>query len=155
MEFKIEYNTITTIAEEEVSREGAQAYSDDGVSLYDGIRMLSRDEEKKKRIMSEVLVLIKEQCNRFICHADLQEEDNDSDEETSLVIELDLTPRRAAGKTRSLTTLFRSMAVNFFLNRYFVSKNMSELAAKYDTLALADIQTLTKLLYTKLPPMFI
>ena len=59
MEFKIEYDKIIAIVEEEVSREGAQAYSADGASLYDGIRMLSRDEDKKKRLMSEVLVSVR------------------------------------------------------------------------------------------------
>ena len=51
MEFKLEYNTIIGIVEEEVSREAAQAYSTDGSSLYDGLRMVSRDEEKKKRLL--------------------------------------------------------------------------------------------------------
>ena len=153
MEYKIEYDTIVAIAEEEVSREGMQAYSEDGASLYDGIRMISRDEDKKKRIMSEVLALVQEQCNRFIRHAELIDEE-EIEEPLSLYIELELSPRRAAGKKYSLATLFRSMTVNFFLNRYFVSKNLSELAAKYDAAALADVQTTTKLLYTKLPPSF-
>ena len=43
MEFNIEYSTIMAIAEEEVSREASQAYSAEGESLYDGLRLISRD----------------------------------------------------------------------------------------------------------------
>ena len=46
------------------------------------------------------------------------------------------------------------MAVNFMLNKFFASKNQTDLAAKYDAQALADVQSLTKLLYEKLPPVY-
>lgn len=151
MQYKIEYDSIMTTIEEEVSREAAQAYSEDGGSLYDGIRMVSRDEEKKKRLMSEVLVVIKMQCNRFVKHAVVQDSDS---EPLSFVFELNLSPRRSTGKEQSLATVFRSMTVNFMLNKYFASKNQTELASKYDALALADVQTLTKMLYEKLPPVY-
>lgn len=151
MEYKIEYETIMQLAEEEVSREAGQAYSDDGSSLYDGIRMLSRDEDKKKRMMSEVLLLIKAQCNRFLRHADIVELEG---EPISFQFELDLSPRRIAGKEHSLLTAFRSLTTNMFLNKYFVSKNLSDLATKYDAQAVADIQNLTKLLYEKVPPVY-
>lgn len=156
MEFKIEYAPVMKIVEEEVSREAVQAVSADGVSLYDGIRMVSRDEAKKKRLMSEALVLVREQCNRFVRHAALATtgEDDDSGESTSFCFELELSPRRAAGKEESLKTLFRSMTANFILNRYFASKNLAELASKYDAAALADVQAMTRLLYTKLPPVY-
>ena len=153
MEYKIEYATIMTIAEEEVSREAAQAYSADGVSLYDGIRMISRDEEKKKRMMSEVLVSIRILCNRLVRHIELIGED-DPEEKTSFYFELEMSPRRAVGKGESLKTLFRSLSVNLFLNKYFTSKNQADLAAKYDAAALADVQTIAKLLYEKLPPVY-
>lgn len=152
MEYRIEYDTIMKIVEEEVSREGAQAYSEDGVSLYDSIKILSRDEAKKKRIMAEVLVLIKEQCNRFI--TDIEEPEDNAGEPDSFVFELDITERRSLGRELSIMTLLRSMTVNFFLNRYFVSKNQTDLASKYDSLALADVQTLTKILFTKRPPVY-
>ena len=151
MQYKIEYDTIKPIIEEEISREGAQAYSDEGVSLYDGIRLISRDEAKMKRLMSEVLVAIKMQCNRFVKHADVV---TSPTEPLSFLFELDLSKRRSAGKEESLNTVFRSMTANFMLNKYFSSKNMTDLAAKYDSLALADVQTLTRLLYEKLPPVY-
>lgn len=153
MEFRIDYNTIMTTAEEMVSREGNQAYSEDGVSLYDGIRMVSRDEAMKKRLMSEVLVSVRTLCNRFVSHVGSYE-DEGSSEQTSLQINLELSPRRGDGKIESLKTLFRSLTVNLFLNKYFASKNQTELAAKYDGTALSDVQAIAKLLYEKLPPVY-
>lgn len=153
MEFKIEYNTIIGIVEEEVSREAAQAYSTDGSSLYDGLRMVSRDEEKKKRLMSEVLVSIRILCNRLVRHVALIADGSET-EQTSFYFDLEMSPRREAGKGESLKTLFRSLTVNLFLNKYFASKNEADLASKYDAAALADVQTIAKLLYEKLPPVY-
>ena len=153
MEFRIEYEAMMAIAEEMVSREGNQAYSEDGSSLYDAIRMVSRDEATKKRLMSEVLVSIRILCNRLVKHVALSE-DMTSEEETSFEFELEMSPRRAAGKGESLKTLFRSLTASLFLNKYFASKNQTELAAKYDAAALADVSTIAKLLYEKLPPVY-
>lgn len=153
MEFKIEYDKIIAIAAEDVSREGAQAYSDDGVSLYDAIRMVSRDEAKKKRLMAEVLVSVRVLCNRLVRHVDTIADDTE-EEETSFYFDLEMSPRRAAGKGESLKTSFRSLTVNLFLNKYFTSKNQTELASKYDAAALADVNTIAKLLYEKLPPVY-
>ena len=152
MKFNIEYNTIMAIAEEEVSREAAQAYSEDGTSLYDGLRMISRDEDKKKRMMSEVLVSIRILCNRLI--KQVTTSSNSQDEATSFSFELEMSERREAGKGESLKTLFRSLAVSLFLNKYFASKNNADLASKYDAAALSDVQTIAKLLYEKLPPVY-
>lgn len=149
IKFEIEYDTIIAIAEEEVSREASQAVSADGVSLYDGIRMVSRDEEKKKRLIAECLVMVRALCGRFIDFS--CQFDND---ETSFSFMLNVSSRRVNGKDDSLKTLFRSMTVNLFLNKFFASKNLTELASKYDAAALADVQALTKLLYEKLPPLY-
>lgn len=152
MKFNIEYNAIMAIAEDEVSREASQAYSEDGTSLYDGLRMISRDEDKKKRMMSEVLVSIRILCNRLI--KQVTTSSSSQDESTSFSFELEMSERREAGKGDSLRTLFRSLAVNLFLNKYFASKNNADLASKYDAAALADVQTIAKLLYEKLPPVY-
>lgn len=151
MDYTIDSSTIFPIVEEEVSREASQAYSADGVSLYDGIKMISRDEAKKKRMMSEALAAIKIQCNRFLTHGEVTEPDS---EPTSIVLTFGVSDRRLKGKEESILTIFRSMAVNFILNKFFASKNQSELAAKYDAMALADVQMLNKLLYEKLPPVY-
>jgi hypothetical protein len=80
--------------------------------------------------------------------------DGDSEEKTSFYFDLEMSPRRAAGKGESLKTLFRSLTVSLFLNKYFASKNNADLATKYDAAALADVQNIAKLLYEKLPPVY-
>lgn len=153
MEFKIDYDTIIAIVEEKVSREAAQAYSADGASLYDGIRMISRDENEKKRMMSEVLVSVRILCNRLVRHVALTADETE-EEKTSFYFDLEMSPRREAGKGESLKTSFRSLTENLFLNKYFASKNQVDLATKYDSAALADVQNIAKLLYEKLPPVY-
>ena len=146
MQIQLEYDEISAIVEEEVSREAAQAYSAEGVPLYDAIKIVSRDDQKKRRIMTEVLVLVKEQCNRFISDVTL--------DSTSLVFEMELSTRRAANREQSIGDLLRSMTVNLFINRFFVSKNLTDLATKYEGLATVDIQLINKLLFTKMPPVY-
>lgn len=179
MDYSITYSEIMAIVEEEVSREAGQAYSADGVSLYDGIRMVSRDESKKKRLMGEALVLLGENLNRFIFvketepsePAEPEDTPESSDpeaqseltkpeegdvvvDEPSLEFHLDTTSRRFGGKSTMLSSLFQNIAVYFVMNRFFLSKNQTDLASKYEALALADVQTLNRLLYTKLPPKY-
>lgn len=149
MEYRIEYDEIMAIVEEEVSREAGQAVTAEGVSLYDDIRMVSRDEKKKRRLMAEAMATVKGMCNRFVRHAELSEEGPES-----FVFELDVTPRRITGKEVSLQTLLSNLTVNLILNRYFASKNLSDIATKYDSLAASDVQSITKTLYEKLPPIY-
>ena len=93
-----------------------------------------------------------EQKNRLI--KQVTTSSNSQDEATSFSFELEMSERREAGKGESLKTLFRSLAVSLFLNKYFASKNNADLASKYDALALADVHSLNKLLYEKLPPVY-
>lgn len=146
MQIQLEYDKISAIIEEEVSREAAQAYSSEGVSLYDAVRIVSRDEQKRARIMAEVLVAVKEMCNRFISDVTM--------DSTSLVFEMELSSRRGANREQSIADMLRSMTVNLFLNRFFLSKNLTDLATKYDTLAQADALSLNRILLTKLPPVY-
>lgn len=146
MQYQLEYEEISAIIEEEVSREAGQAYSAEGVSLYDAVKIVSRDERKRARIMSEVLVSVKEMCNRFISDV--------TTDTTSLVFEMELSSRRAANREQSIRDMLRSMTVNLFLNRFFISKNLSDLATKYDSLAQADALALNRILLTKLPPVY-
>jgi hypothetical protein len=151
MEYSIEYSKIIDIIKDEASREGAQAYSEDGDSLYDAFLILSRDEAKMKRMMSEVLASIKVQCNRFLYDLGYNEDDEEPD---TLTFEVEASSRRINGKELALKTVFRSLTVNLILNKFFVSRNMTDLAAKYDAMALSDVQSLNKLLFEKMPPSY-
>ena len=146
MRYAIKYDTIKPILEEEVSREAAQAHSAEGVSLYDALKITSRDEEKNKRLLEQVLAAIKEQCNRFICCA------NFSGTPPVLTFDLDVSSRRTMGREEIINTLLQNVTVNTFLSKYFLSKNAADLSTKYGEQAAADVQALNKVLYTKMPP---
>lgn len=146
MELDFEYGAMAETIKAEIAREASQAYTSEGVSLYDALRWVSRDEERSRRMMAEVLSSIKEQCNRFICCADLNHD--------ALVFSLKETSRRTEGRMESVLALIRNMVINMFLNKYFLGKNNTDLASKYDALAVADIKSLTSLLYTKMPPTY-
>lgn len=151
MECLIEYDTIMETVKEEVSREASQAVSPEGVSLYDEIRMVSRDAEKGKRMMREALVIVKATCNRFIAHAELTETTED-DPQVNFVLEL--SQRRSAGKEISIQTLLQSLTVNIIVGKYFASKNLQDLTSKYNGQATEDIKGLTNLLFEKTPPVY-
>ena len=153
MEFEFNYDDVMAVIKEEIAREASQAYTSEGVSLYDALRWVSRDQERSRRIMAEVLSSIKEQCNRFICCAE-QTSSGSVEEYDTLAFSLKDSVRRTEGRMMSVQTLLRSMVTNMFLNKYFLGKNNTDLASKYDALAVADIKSLTSLLYTKMPPTY-
>jgi hypothetical protein len=102
-------------------------------------------------MMSEVLASIKVQCNRFLYDLGYNEDDEEPD---TLTFEVEASSRRINGKELALKTVFRSLTVNLILNKFFVSRNMTDLAAKYDAMALSDVQSLNKLLFEKMPPSY-
>ena len=53
MKITFEISAIMDIIKEDASRLGARSYSEDGVSLYDGIRITSRDENVLSRMLEE------------------------------------------------------------------------------------------------------
>ena len=146
MEYKIEYDTIKDIIEEEVSREARQAVGADGASLYDKLRLTSRDENAKKRLLLEVLVIIREHCSRFISCSLLDAE------KPALLFSLEGSTRRVNGREESIQALLESITVNSVLNKHLISKNEVELAAKYGGMAVENINMLKTMLFTKTPP---
>ena len=146
MDVSITYDAIMAVVEEEVSREAAQARTAEGLSLYDELRMTSRDEAKKKRLVEEAVVVAREMLNRFA--------DSIDDTEDGVAIALGLSSRRENGREASINAMLRSIMASIVLNRYFLSKGRNDLAEKYNSLASADIQALNRILYTKLPPSY-
>lgn len=148
MKYTIEYDTIKPILEEEVSKEAKQAFSAEGVSQYDALKITSRDEDKNKRILVQALGVIKEQCNRFICCATFTENP------PKLTFDLNVSTRRTMGREQIISTMLLNITVGLFLSKYFLAKNAAELSAKHGELAAAEIKSLSTLLYTKNPPMY-
>lgn len=150
---ELNYDELIVTIKEGISREASQAYTAEGVSLYDAIKWTSRDGDHSKRLMADVLALIKIQCERFVCDVD-QEVDGDIGEVTTVVITFHDNFRRIGGREETINTLLRSLIVNAFLNKYFVGKNQTELAAKYGAMAEADIKSLNTLLFAKRQPIY-
>lgn len=153
MDFELNYSELIEVIKDEIAREASQAYTSEGESLYESLRWVSRDDERSQRMMGEVLSGIKEQCNRFICCADF-EADTTTDMYGTLTFDLVATQRRIAGREGSVSVLLRSLVTDMFLQKYFLGKNNTDLASKYNEMAVADIKSLSNLLYTKMPPTY-
>lgn len=66
MEYKVNYNSIKAVVEEEISRVASRSYSNDGVALYDNIRLVSRDEDTLKRFLTEAANVLFSRFRLFI-----------------------------------------------------------------------------------------
>lgn len=148
MEFKITESDLMAAVEEIISRAAARNYSEDGVALYDGLRLVSRDRNIMEKLVSEASAIMKGMCNRFLDH---ERSDNTEDE---IVLVFALSERRGRGKTDIIIPLVRSSLAELVVARYFTEKEQPELAAKHDSQAAADMQTLSHQLFTKLEPKY-
>ena len=144
MEVTITLSDFNKALEEEISRIASGSYSDDGASLYDGLRMTSRDEAVMKRLRKEAKGAVQGAMMRFVSEV--------TESETSIIFELDVTDRRVRGKENMIQELIESALAKLVISKYFSEKQQTELAAKFDTLAAADIQSLLTHLYTKPTP---
>lgn len=66
MDYTIDFNAILPVVEEEVSRVASRSYSDDGSALYDGIKIVSRDEATLKRLLSDVTDVLLARFHDFV-----------------------------------------------------------------------------------------
>lgn len=148
MEFKITESDLMAAVEEIISRAAARNYSEDGAALYDGLRLISRDRNIMEKLVSEASAIMKDMCNRFLDH---ERSDNTEDE---IVLVFALSERRGRGKTDIIIPLVRSSLAELVVARYFTEKEQPDLAAKHDSQAAADMQTLSHQLFTKLEPKY-
>jgi hypothetical protein len=65
MQYNVEYDTIKPIVEEEISRVATRSYVE-GSSLYDAIRVTSRDESTLERLFSDALTTIQTRFVEFV-----------------------------------------------------------------------------------------
>lgn len=66
MKYDIDFDKILPVVEEEVSRVASRSYSDDGSALYDGIRIVSRDEETLRRLHGDVTDVLLAKFHSFV-----------------------------------------------------------------------------------------
>ena len=145
MEIKFTKQELLELVREEVSRLGAVMATEQGASLYDALRITSRDEDAIARMISEAKSTMKTQCHRFLTHTK-------SDSTDSVIFSLNGSERRFDGKQDIITTYLQQIMTNMVVLKYLQSKTLSEAAKSYDEKAAAMIELLSSNLYTKLPP---
>lgn len=148
MVYSIEYATLIKVVKEEVSREASMAVNADGASLYDKLKITSRDEEKLQRLTLGALAFVREQCSRFISRATLNADS------LKLEFTLEASTRRTFGRESSIKELLHNICVNTIVRKYFISKNESDLSVKYEAIAAEDLGTLKRILFTKTQPSY-
>lgn len=146
MDINITLSSLNESVKEEISRIASGSYSADGAPLYDSIRITSRDTGVMGRLLKESLVVVKSAIVRFLSS------DIDDDATDAVTISLNLSTRRENGKQAVIPELIESSLAKLLLSKYFSEKNQTEMAAKFDGLAAADLQTLQKVLYSKQSP---
>lgn len=66
MDYQVNYASIKTVIEEEVSRVASRSYSSDGASQYDSIRLVSRDESTLKRLLEDAVNILLSKFRLFV-----------------------------------------------------------------------------------------
>lgn len=66
MDYQVNYASIKTVIEEEVSRVASRAHSSDGTSQYDSIRLVSRDEGTLKRLLEDAVNILLSRFRLFV-----------------------------------------------------------------------------------------
>lgn len=66
MDYQVNYASIKTVIEEEVSRVASRSYSSDGASQYDSIRLVSRDESTLKRLLEDAVNILLSRFRLFV-----------------------------------------------------------------------------------------
>lgn len=147
MDISINRKDVTTSVEEEISRVAARAYAEDSSSLYDGLRYISRDSSVMNALIDEALNVMLSAIRRF---TDTQAYATG----TTISIELAMSERRERAKADVIPSLIISTLTKIILSKYFSEKQQEKLAAHFDSLAAADMQTLQKNLFEKAAPVF-
>lgn len=144
MDIEIIIKDLMDSVDEEIARVAGGSYDENGAPLYDGLKKTSRDENTLKRILSEALAVLEGSIARFVECVEMTDE--------KIVIEMNMTERRRRAKEHIVTTMINSSLAKLVIAKYFSEKQQTELAAKFDGLAAADLQTLQTAIYTKTTP---
>lgn len=146
MDIQIVIKDFMDSVEEEISRIAAGSYSEDGAPLYDGMKKTSRDDGTMERLFSESLTTLKNALARFL--------EGSEQKDGKLSIVLAASGRRIRGKEDMIEDLVKSSLAKVLISKYFLEKQQTEQATKFDTLAAADLQALQNVIYTKSTPTY-
>lgn len=144
MDIEIIIKDLMDSVDEEIARVAGGSYDENGAPLYDGLKKTSRDENTMKKIFSEALAIVQEKIVRFVEYTQITAD--------KIIIQMLMSERRRRAKEYIIYTTIQSSLAKLIIAKYFSEKQQTELAAKFDGLAAADLQTLSKNLYEKAAP---
>lgn len=147
MDISIYKKDVIASVEEEISRVAARAYADDGSSLYDGLKYVSRDSSVMNSLLDEALTVLLSSLHRFT-NAQVRTSG------MTISFEITMSERRERAKIDIIPPLIMSTLAKIIISKYFSEKQQEELATKFDSLAATDMQTLQKNLFEKAAPAF-
>lgn len=110
--------------------------------------------EEVRRCEVEAYAMLQENLSRFL---KLEDDLGDMESDEAVLPELFVldfqdSGRRTAGRGQTLTDHCLSYLTEATLARFYVSVSSMEMAEKHSKMADAELQFITRLLYTKLPP---
>ena len=132
MEIKFNISDLIDIINEEVDRLAARSYSEDGGSLYDGIKITSRDARVQERIFEERDARLRSFLT--FCLGETEREDNEGGE-TYLIYNI----KEQGMKLPSLSS------VRVLLRKYLVDSVLYDWYTKHNipsTITIDDIEAL-------------
>lgn len=144
MDIEITIKELMDSVDEEIARIAAGSYDENGALLYDGLKKTSRDDNTMRMILSEALAIVQGSIVRFVEYAQITAD--------KIIIQMIMSERRRRAKEHIIYTMIHSSLAKLVVAKYFSEKQQTELAAKFDSLAAADLQTLRKNLYEKAAP---
>lgn len=144
MDIEIIIKELMDSVDEEIARIAAGSYDENGALLYDGLKKTSRDDNTMRMILSEALSIVQGSIVRFVEYARITAD--------KIIIQMIMSERRRRAKEHIIYTMIHSSLAKLVVAKYFSEKQQTELAAKFDSLAAADLQTLRKNLYEKAAP---
>lgn len=146
VDISITNTELTEAINQAVSRIAAGTYSEDGSSLYDGLKITSRDASVIEKIIDEALIILQSSLGRFVDYVEATT--------AGIEISLKISSRREKNKSEVILKLAKNAAEKLIVSKYFSEKQQEEFAKKFDELAAVDIKLLTQQIYHKAPPSF-
>lgn len=133
MDIKFKKSELVDIINEEIDRFAARAYSEEGVSLFDSIRITSRDARVQSRLLEE-----RDARLRSILAFCLGENEGETDTEGNTYIVYEVLPERLskAPSQSSLSVLLRKYLVDSVLCDWYVKHSINAPVAPEDIDAL-------------------
>lgn len=143
MEITQTSDTLKTSIKREVSYIANRSYSEDGTSLYDAIRYVSRDDSLIGEAIKSAVAVVEQSLYRF----------GKNEEETGKAYKFNIPDGRRASKNKSMLSQYVADAVlELSVAKYLRLKGIEVEAQKYEERASGNIILIQKTIYSKSAP---